>query len=215
MTEPTPHPAPFSKSLYEILAQEIKGHNLVLDPFAGIGRIHEIGALAGVETIGIELEPEWADQHPKTIQGNALRLPFPDGMFTCVCTSPCYGNRFADSHNAKDGSSRRTYKHLLGRDLHPDNSGQLQWGPKYREFHEKAWAEVLRVLRPAGKFVLNVSDHIRNGELQLVSAWHSETLMNMGFVLSDVVEVETRRYRHGTNRDARPRAEYVFIFTAR
>ncbi len=37
----------------------------------------------------------------------------------------------------------------LRRGAAPDNSGAMQWGPEYREFHEQAWTEAVRVLRPA------------------------------------------------------------------
>jgi hypothetical protein len=84
----------------------------------------------------------------KTIVGNALHLPEQwTNRFHMVVTSPTYGNRMADHHDAKDDSKRMTYKHMLGRDLHPDNSGQMHFGPKYKEFHEKAWAEVTRVIK--------------------------------------------------------------------
>ena len=81
-------------------------------------------------------------------------------------TSPTYGDRLADHHDARDGSVRHSYKHDLGRDLHPDNSGAMQWGPAYRDFHTAAWVEVRRVLRPGGRFVLNVKDHVRGGVVQ-------------------------------------------------
>ena len=101
-----------------------------------------------LETVGVELEPEWADLHPDTFVGNALALKFDDADFDAVVTSPTYGNRLADHHNAKDGSVRRSYTHDLGRQLQEDNSGAMHWGPKYRDFHRKAWIEAKRVIRP-------------------------------------------------------------------
>ena len=91
---------------------------------------------------------------------NAIALPFRDESFDAVVTSPTYGNRFADKHNAKDGSIRRSYTHDLGRTLHAENSGSMQWGQAYRDLHVKAWAECFRVVRPGGLFVLNISDHV-------------------------------------------------------
>ena len=48
----------------------------------------------------------------------------------------------------------------------------MQWGDAYRSFHVKAWREAWRVLRPGGRFVLNIKDHIRNGERMPVTDWH-------------------------------------------
>ena len=177
------HPARFSDSILDAVRGYLPSGARVLDPFAGTGRIHELGT-HGSHTVGVEIEPEWANLHPATIVGNALALPFADASFDAVVTSPCYGNRFADHHNAKDGSRRRSYRHDLGRPLHPANSGQLQWGPAYRAFHERAWAEVRRVLKPDGMFVLNVSNHIRGGVKQPVVQWHCVRAHAIGFQLS-------------------------------
>ncbi len=138
-----------------------------------------------METIGVEIEPEWASLNKRTVVGNALALSFGDGDFDAVVTSPTYGNRLADSHNAKDGSLRRSYTHDLGRKLSGDNSGSMHWGDEYREFHHRAWTEAARVLRPGGRLVLNISDHIRKGRRQYVSSWHVETLISLGLALVD------------------------------
>lgn len=124
----------------------------------------------------------------------------------------CYGNRMADHHNAKDGSRRNTYRHCLGEPLHPNNSGQLQWGEAYRTFHLQAWAECYRVLRHGGRFVLNVKDHIRKGQRIEVSAWHIDALDATGFEFVEYHEVETPGQRHGANGNLRVSYEYVFVF---
>ena len=97
--------------------------------------------------------------HPGTIVADALALPFPDGAFDAIVTSPTYGNRYADHFTPKEGTewTWRSYTLDLGRKLHPNNSGQLQWGPEYRTFHTRAWAQAVRVLCPGGRFVLNIS----------------------------------------------------------
>lgn len=46
-----------------------------------------------------------------TVIGDATRLPFDNRMFDAVITSPTYGNRMADHHDAQDGSKRITYRH--------------------------------------------------------------------------------------------------------
>jgi hypothetical protein len=107
---------------------------------------------------------------------------------------------------------RRSYRHDLGRPLHPHNAGQLQWGRPYRDFHEAAWREAVRVLRPDGRLVLNISDHRRAGRLVEVTAWHTECLVGLGLTLDCDVPVATRRLRYGANADARAEAEHVLTF---
>lgn len=92
----------------------------VLDPFAGVGGIHQLAdptskglgilhaqgritASRYVRTTGVELEPAWAAAHPDTIVGNVLHLSaIAVEPFDALVTSPCYGNRMADAHEAKD-----------------------------------------------------------------------------------------------------------------
>jgi hypothetical protein len=209
---PGSHPAKFSDEIMEIMVECIRGYERVLDPFAGTGRIHEIADAAGVESVGVELEPEWAKMHKRTRVGNALQLDFDDGSFDCLCTSPCYGNRLADHHDAKDDSVRHSYTHDLGRPLSPGNAGVLQWGEDYRDFHEQAWKESRRVLTPGARAVINISDHIRDGERMPVTAWHLDYWSRIvGARLYDIVPVDTKRLRYGANTD-RPLIEYVLVF---
>lgn len=203
------HPAPFPVAILPIFLELLEDHHRVLDPFAGTGRIHE---LHGHETVGIELEPEWAALHPDTMVGNALALPFEDDSFDAIATSPTYGNRLADHHNAADPESRRSYTHDLGRSLHEDNSGAMQWGDSYCEFHWKAWEEAVRVLRPRGRFVLNIKDHIRGGEWQDVAGWHVHALCSLGLAVVAARPVVTGQLRVGENAALRVPAELVVAF---
>ena len=101
------HPATFSDPILAAIDAALGDAETVLHPFAGIGGIHRLNR----STVGVELEPESAEQHPNTIVGNALDLPSPDDIFDAIATSPTYGNRMADHHDAKDGSTRHTYRH--------------------------------------------------------------------------------------------------------
>lgn len=207
------HPAKYSAGLVELFAHLLAGYRKVLDPFAGTGRIHQLRDLGNFETVGVEIEQEWADLTQHTQQGNALDLTFKDNTFDAVCTSPCYGNRMADHHNARDGSTRHTYRHTLGRPLSADSSGQLQWGPQYRAFHEQAWSEATRVLRPGGRFVLNLKDHWRQGQLQPVTGWHTQHLLSLGYELLHTLGHAAPGMRAGANGNTRAgNAEAVLVF---
>ena len=210
-TQKLGHPATFNPSVLAVVADLLDGYPKVLDPFAGTGAIH---TLTGHETVGVEIEPEWASQHVDTICGNALTLPFDDASFDAIATSPTFGNRLADHHDAKDGSHRTTYRHMLGHELSPDNSGQMQWGNQYRSFHYQAWAEAIRVLKPHGLFVLNIKDHIRAGTWQDVSGWHIMTLQGLGLTVTACRPVATRGNRYGANAELRVGAELVIAFKA-
>jgi hypothetical protein len=251
------HPAEYSEEVLDEFVKLVPRGVTVLDPMAGTGW-KLATALEGRKIVGIELEPEWADAHPCVQQGNALHLPFKNGRFRWVVTSPVYGNRMSDHHDAKEkckpcggtgqvweegadtplagqaesywrtcekcgGEGKRkykriTYKHYLGRDLHPDNAGQLQWGDAYRVFHEAAWREVYRVTRKgdrpatAGNFLLNIKDHVRGKEMQPVTQWHIDTLTKIGFTEIDRIPVFTDGMGFGANRDARAEHEWVIHF---
>lgn len=208
------HPAKFSDKILATIAEHVGPAEIVLDPFAGTGRIHEL-ASDTTRTIGVEIEPDWPGAHPDNIQGNALDLLAIVGAESvdAIATSPTYGNRMADSHNAKDDSVRLTYTHTIGHDLDPDNSGAMQWGDKYRSFHEAAWQQSVAVLKPGGTFTLNIKNHIRNGEIQRVAEWHINALMrrhHLEMVALDVLT--TKGVDAGANADRRTGFELVVTF---
>lgn len=203
---PAPHPAKFSAAIQPYLRVWLEGCTRILDPMAGVGH----GNLAGFYN---ELELEWAVQCKGAVTvGDAAFLPYRDCSFDAIVTSPVYGNRMSDHHNARDGSRRYTYRHSLDRPLHARNAGQLQWGSRYRSLHIDIWKECLRVLQPGGRFVLNVADHFRNWERVYVSAWHLYTCQSIGFRYVKGRTVGTPGMRDGENGKMRVGYEYVYYF---
>lgn len=211
------HPAAFSDVLLPVIDGFVypgqqKPYKLILDPFAGIGKLRKIVP----DMIANEIEPEWALMSGVPgIVGDATELAFDDEVFDAVVTSPTYGNRMADSfvdHQPAKKYRRNTYTHAIGRKLHRNNSGKMQWGPKYRETHVLAWSECFRVLRYGGILVLNVSDHIRSGKRIPVSHWHKKILVNTGFDYIESKQVKTPRNGFGQNGKLRVGFEWVMLF---
>ena len=213
------HPAPFSKPHLEAIAAYLSptmrrhrgDFRYVLDPFAGAGGIHKLRPQ--FVTIGVEIEPVFIEQGPPwTIQGDATILPFPDEMFDAVATSPTWGNRMADKHEAKDDSKRITYTHMLGAPLAARNTGRMQWGDEYRELHLEAWREAYRVIRPGGRFILHIADHVRGGDVQPVSAFHMEAAVEAGFRRRHTTVLDKKGMGFGANREVRVGFEWIVHF---
>lgn len=204
MTRPA-HPAKYSPTILEYFKYCIPKGSLVLDPFSGSGLL---ASIPNIRAVCCELEQSWATQ----VCANALFLPFRANTFDVIATSPCYGNRMADHHDAKDGSKRHTYTHYIGHKLHKNNLGKMQWGDDYRVFHRLAYREILRTLKPGGRFVLNMSDHYRKFTAQPVTDWHITILMALGLDHVQSFEVPTPRNKHGQNGHLRPDHETVALF---
>jgi hypothetical protein len=215
---PSSHPARFNKKLLPIFASMVGDSVWVFDPLAGTGeRLDELNKLLpNAVLLGTEIEYEWASVSPTRVlcidAFEYLKMNR-DNAWDAILTSPTYGNRMADHHNAKDGSKRNTYTHRLGRPLSENNSGKLQWGDEYRDFHYRLWCECVRVLKPCGKFILNVKDHIRDGKVQEVSKWHIETLCAMGMIIQQIEQVVLPSLKNGANSNLRVPFEEVIMFT--
>ena len=202
------HPAKYTDTLLPVLAEFLVDCWRILDPFAGTCKIRQVRS----DAVCNELEWEWASIGNASNVGNALALPYRDGAFDAVETSCTYGNRMADRYDGRDGSRRNTYRCAMGHDLHPANSGAMQWGEAYREFHVAAWRECWRVLRPGGRLVLNISDHIRKGKRIEVAQWHCDALQGIGFQFIIGRSAQTPRNGFGKNGKARVEHEQVFVF---
>ena len=231
------HPAKFSNGIVEIAADWIRKHDPyghhgdgrvhVLDPFAGVGGVHRLRAMVDVVTTGIEIEEVWASAHPDTIVGDALDLPYPfsDGFFDVIFTSPTYANRLADKHKVGGGKGeakpwvRRSYTHDLREatgdpeaTLHPNNSGTMQWGDHYKRFHTRFIVGANRALCDRGLFMLNVSNHVRNGRVVDVCEWWEHLMVDNGYKCIEREEVPTPRLRYGKNHEARVSHEMIYCW---
>lgn len=238
MSEPQ-HPAPWNMDILDYIGDVLDNEAYrqgkkklhVLDPFGGIGLIHELPH----NTVTVEIEPEWADQGAELGEswvGDSTDLHwFRTNSFDAWVTSVTFGNRMGDHHNNKDTckkckgkgwfgrgreqcsvckgvglSHRRTYKHYLGHDLKPNNTGGEQWGKRYRSLHRAFVTEGNRVVRSGGLAILNITNHyrtLRTGEdpvEQRVSEWWMRELIRQGHTIDHVARINTRKYKFGANR---------------
>ena len=218
---PVPHPAEFPANVLRLLDMiTVRGDEsdpaLILDPMCGVGGVHTLGgAGSGRRTVGVEIEPEWASQHPDTIHGDARSLPWPDESFDAVVTSPPYGNRLADDITRWEKvSARRSYSGALRRAPDRLSAAGMQWGDEYRDTMKAILAECLRVLRrPNGQLVLNVKDHIRGGLVAGVTGWYFQVLARMGWSPRCVMGAEgTSGWKLGDTGKVRAGNELVIVF---
>lgn len=211
------HPAKFTDIFIPIFYQFLSNKKHVLDPMAGTGKLALIKEHGYDGKIYCNDILDWKtakyDGVDKWTFTDAANLPYEDEYFDALCTSPTYGNRMADHFESKNGSKYVTYRHFYGAPLSKENTGRMQWGKKYREKHEQIYTECLRVLKKNGLFIVNVSDHIRAGEIVPVVKWHRDTLLNIGMNLIEEKEVNTPRMGFGANRNARVQYESVMVFS--
>lgn len=247
------HPAVYSPAVLEAIDDVLErhGHPLsprgglrILDPYAGKGSGVDRWGEAGYDAVGVELEPEWKLCSQRVIRGDATHLDSMvdelGGLFDALVTSPCYGNRMADCHEAKDRcpacvppvghnpsldasggpckkckgtgfTPRITYRHKLGRMPSTGSAAILQWGGLYRDHHKRFLEAALEVLEPGALCVVNMKNHIRDGVEQLVTEWWVNTLLVRGCQLVEVRRVPTPGMGYGANGSARTECEFLIV----
>lgn len=214
-----PHPATYPQAVLDIFAELVSEHGddedvpIVLDPFAGVGTIHQLRDQLLLDTVGVEIEPEWAAAHPDTICGDSRRLEelLPDHWFDVIATSPAYGNRLADDYQASDPHARRSYAIDLGRSLTEGSGAGLHFDTdgEYEDLHMRVWWQCVAHLRPGGLFLLNCKDFQRAGKVMSVTGWHVRKLSDLGLVAVDVRTLPAAGLPFTT---AKPLSELVIVF---
>ena len=142
------HPAKYSPQIVDALTERLPAAipppARILDPFAGVGGIHKLAAV-GYSTVGVEIEPEWAAEHPDTICGDSRSLPLDDDSVDAVATSPAYGNKMARRSPALPlGGPVYDYATQLGRSPTAGSSALHAFGDDYCALHREVWAECRR-----------------------------------------------------------------------
>lgn len=243
----TKHPAKFSPEVIDVLRVLVRAESrrqqvprpLVLDSFGGVGRIHQLDDIA--VTQAVELRPRWAACHARTRCGDATRLPhWWSRRFHVWATSPCYGNRLRDHHEARDTckncdgrgghengdgarpcavckgsgrSVRRSYAHDYGEPFtHANDAGVLRFGTAaYDRLHLRAYQQAHRCVVDGGGALLNVSAFVERKEMVDTVPWHRDAMRSVGWRYVRTVPVVTKRMTFGANRERAPH-EVVLVF---
>lgn len=215
------HPAKFSDEIIEDIAftlskYKFPTHGVILDPFAGTGKISRLRNNLNFPFTGQIIcndIDDWGNAHSVEFYHVDSEILTLSNKVGAIITSPTYGNRMADHFEPKDDSKRYTYRLGLGKDLNPENTGRMHFGDKYKEKHKRIYKNVSSLLAPAGLFIVNVSDFIRNKtEIVPVNDFHHQALVELGYDLLNVSYVKTRRMRNGRNGQSRVDHEVVFTF---
>lgn len=221
------HPAKFSDEVLDAAlaflwsnAWTIPDDCLMLDPFAGTGKGSVVADKLGMGWLGVEIEPEWAEMEPRTLVGDSRNLvkllerKHMLGLIGAVFTSPVYGNRMSDHHDAKDTSRRITYRHSLGRALNHHNAGRLHFKKRAREYeklHFRVWKQCYEALNPGGLMMVNVKNFIRGGDEMDVVGFHEWAMRQADFTMFDKIKVDTPGMRFGENNELRVDGEVILV----
>ena len=210
------NPAKFTDSIIDVIASKISewGGQMFLDPFGGSGKVASIKNLIQCEVHCNDIEKGWKEDYPvdKWYNQDAEFLDTNGILYDAIITSPTYGNRMADHHNAKDGSKRITYTHRYGEKLSEGNTGVMHFGKEYKLKHTNIFRHLIHLIHNNGLVMVNVSNFIRRGEEVDVVGWWKEMLSSLGLVFVEEVLIDTPRMRFGANREKRVNKESLLIY---
>lgn len=194
------HPAKMNVELARRLVDEYTTPGQwVLDPMAGCGTVPIIAADMGRKSAGVELEAQYITNH--TCNGDTFSLPFRDGQFDAIITSPPYGEAIGRAGDrdiqktiaAKDRYEQRRFGKSLTNHavygIHPKNVGsmplQSRKKPSFVDSMAKILKEWYRVLGPQGMLITVIKDQ-RKGRKRLglfdMSGFIVQTATTAGFM---------------------------------
>lgn len=208
------HPAPFTESIIEALADiipyAVPSWYTIHDPFAGEGV--RLGALCdriGYKFTGADLE-DWKGKDPRVIVGDSTSISTYPRDVHAIVTSPTYNNGVNDHFEPKDASRRLTYRVRAGHALHENNTGRYS-GRSSKRGESEYWRiteEVVDLWPDIA--IVNVKDSVRGSYVYpLVALWKS-LLNNYGYTTTKIM-VPCPGWRFGTNGDLRVDEEAILI----
>ena len=233
------HPAPFADVFLDFVRGHMNEHApralALLDPMAGTCKLHVLQGHHETElrhdgydvyTVCSELEPEWAQRSPTewgethtglhafhALSAGPMR---PLGYQRWIVTSPVWGNRMADHHDAKDDSERLTYRHRLGRPLSQGSSCSLAWGEDYQAWHRAFLDRAFESSFAGERMIIEIGDHLRtlNGRTlrAQVTAWWIKAGIAAGWHLDEAKRLPVGRLRNGANYDVRIPYIHALVF---
>lgn len=215
MTTEGKHPAPFTDSIIEALADIIPANvpagHIVHDPFGGEGV--RLGALCdriGYTFSGTDLE-EWKGGDPRIVLGDATDSATYPIAPHAVVTSPTYCNGVNDHFEAKDFSRRLTYRSRAGHALHPNNTGRWS-GRRSKKGEVEYWRITYASVKNWPDIVIvNVKDSIRRVVeiYPLTDLWEA-LLKDHGYTVKRA-DVPCPGWRFGANGQARVDTEAILV----
>jgi hypothetical protein len=210
------NPAKFTNSILDVITDKLIGFGgkYILDPFGGSGKIALIKKSIPCYIHCNDIENGWKEDYPvdKWYHQDAQTLDTKGLLYDAIVTSPTYGNRMADHHNAKDASKRITYTHRYGAKLTEGNTGVLHFGNEYKNKHVAIFRHLLTLLKDGSIVMVNVSDFIRKGEVVGVVSWWKDMLEGLGLAFIEEVQIKTPRMRFGANNEKRVEGESLLVF---
>lgn len=233
------HPATYSRNILRALNSRIIRERRpdenqplrVLDPFGGVGTIHEL-ATELVHTFAVEIEKKWfldaQTKYPDRITVLADSVQWAEmlvgrRMFDVLATSPVYPNGMADRYVGDGKTPRNTYASHLGQNPTEGSSAGLgRWSSasargRHLEFNQRAFDAFVPLIRPGGLVLLNVKDptwtvdSVRQVGPFSASMWAMLTERH-GLILEGLDVIPTRGRPSGKHAAERTGFEYVLAF---